>query len=140
MARGTLIEFAPECGGIGELTLPLPALQATAREKKPVALIRPPYMPYAPALRRAGLPLKQLLWITETNDDDARWASEQLLRDGAGAVLLWTDARDDRASPAARGGMRACARLRLPLAGMPSALIVRSASHRSASARHVTAD
>jgi hypothetical protein len=95
--RGTLIEFAPECSGIGEFSLPLPALQMTARAKKPIALIRPPYTPYAPALRRAGIPLKQLLWVTETNDDDARWAAEQLLREGAGAVLLWSDARDDRA-------------------------------------------
>src|SRR4051812_5418264 len=51
--RGTLIELSPECSGIGELTLPLPALQALARERKPIALVRPPYTPYAPALRRA---------------------------------------------------------------------------------------
>jgi hypothetical protein len=95
--RGTLIELAPHCSGIGELTLPLPALQSIAREKKPIALVRPPYTPYAPALLRAGLPLKQLLWVAESNDDDARWAAEQLLREGAGAVLLWSDARDDRA-------------------------------------------
>ena len=95
--RGTLIELAPACSGIGELTLPLPALQSLARERKPVALVRPPYTPYAPALRRAGLPLKQVLWVAEPNDDDARWAAEQLLRDGAAAVLLWSDARDDRA-------------------------------------------
>lgn len=95
--RGTLIELSPECSGIGELTLPLPALQCLARERKPIALVRPPYTPYAPALRRAGLPLKQLIWIAESKDEDARWASEQLLRDGAGAVLLWTEARDDRA-------------------------------------------
>jgi hypothetical protein len=95
--RGSLIELAPECSGIGELTLPLPALQALAREKKPIALVRPPYTPYAPALRRAGLPLKQVLWVAESKDEDARWAAEQLLREGTGAVLLWSDAKDDRA-------------------------------------------
>jgi protein ImuA len=94
---GTLIELAPECCGIGELTLPLPALQALARSEKHIALVRPPYTPYAPALRRAGLPLKQILWVAESKDDDARWAAEQLLREGASAVLLWSDARDDRA-------------------------------------------
>ncbi|MEJ1962942.1 MAG: translesion DNA synthesis-associated protein ImuA [Gammaproteobacteria bacterium] len=93
---GTLIELAPACSGIGELSLPLPALQRLASENKPIALVRPPYIPYAPALRRAGLPLKKILWIAESNDADARWAAEQLLRDGAGAVLLWSDAKDDR--------------------------------------------
>lgn len=95
--RGCLIELAPECHGIGELMLPLPALRALARDRKPIALVRPPYTPYAPALRRAGLPLRQLLWVAETKDEDAQWASEQLLRDGAGAVLVWSDVRDDRA-------------------------------------------
>lgn len=94
--RGSLIELAPECSGIGELTLPLPALQVVARERKCVALVRPPYTPYAPALRRAGLPLKQVLWLAESTDENGRWAAEQLLRDGAGAVLLWSDAKDDR--------------------------------------------
>ena len=93
---GTLIELAPTCAGIGELSLPLPALRALAVAKKPIALVQPPYKPYAPGLRRAGLPLKQLLWVTESRQEDAHWAAEQLLRDGAGAVLLWTETTDDR--------------------------------------------
>jgi hypothetical protein len=43
-----------------------------------------------------GLPLNLLLWITVDREVDARWAAEQLLREGAAAVLLWGSARDDR--------------------------------------------
>ena len=56
----------------------------------------PPHVPYAPALRRAGLRLHALLWIDAGRDEDARWSAEQLLRDGtAGAVLLWSPTGDE---------------------------------------------
>jgi hypothetical protein len=94
--RGALIELMPRCEGIGELTLTLPSLRSLAREGRSVALVRPPFVPYAPALRRAQLPLKRLVWIAEPDEGHALWAAEQLLRGGAGAVLLWCDVADDR--------------------------------------------
>jgi protein ImuA len=51
---------------------------------------------YAPALKRAGLRQKSLLWVHTDRDKDARWSAEQLLRDGnAGAVLVWSSIHDE---------------------------------------------
>ena len=59
--------------------------------------MHPPYIPYAPALLSAGLPLPCVLWIDVPDDEDAHWAAEQTLREGAaGAVLLWSQALADR--------------------------------------------
>src|SRR3546814_20319793 len=54
-----------------------------------VAVVAPPYLPYAPAWQAAGVDLRHL----EIIDADARnalWAFEQCLRSAAcGAVLGW---------------------------------------------------
>lgn len=95
---GALTEFITACEGIGELSLPMPALRSLCAQDYPVALISPPHIPYAPALKRAGIPLSRLLWIHVSSDNDARWAAEQILREGgAGAVLLWSDTHESRA-------------------------------------------
>ena len=111
---GALIEIAPACDGLGELRVTMPALKAWCTEGRTVAFVDPPYTPYAPALTRFGIPLTSFLWITATRDDDARWATEQLLREGAAAVLLWSAVKEDRAlrrlQLAAEAG-RACAYL-----------------------------
>jgi len=94
---GTLIEIIPACEGVGELSLCLPVLVALCREGRRIALVAPPHIPYAPALKRAGLVLESLLWVGADRDDDARWSAEQLLRDGnVGAVLVWSPTRDER--------------------------------------------
>ncbi|MFL6605694.1 MAG: translesion DNA synthesis-associated protein ImuA [Steroidobacteraceae bacterium] len=109
---GALIEIAPTCDGLGEISLALPALRSWCREGRNVAFVHPPYTPYAPALARHGLALDSVLWIAADRDEDARWAAEQLLREGAAAVLLWSANQEDRAlrrlQLAAEGG-RACA-------------------------------
>lgn len=94
---GALTELIPETSGIGELRLLMPALQALkANEHHPIVFIRPPYLPYPPALKRAGLSLSSIVRITPRTDDDARWAAEQTLRAGvAGAVLVWSDVDAD---------------------------------------------
>jgi len=91
---GSLIEITATTFGIGEFALIVPALKKIATQSKHVALVRPPHMPYPPALHGAGLPLKQLLWVTESAEPDALWAAEQLLREGAGAVAIWSDTND----------------------------------------------
>ena len=47
---GALVEIAPACDGLGELSLTLPALRSWCREGRSVAFVHPPYTPYAPAL------------------------------------------------------------------------------------------
>jgi hypothetical protein len=94
---GALIEIAPLCEGVGELSLCMPLLTTLCRDGRRAAFVSPPHIPYAPALQRAGLPLESILWVDATRDEDARWSAEQLLRDGqAGAVLLWSSTDDER--------------------------------------------
>jgi hypothetical protein len=114
---GTLIEIAPESDGCGELRLTLPALKSWCQDGRNVAFVRPPHIPYAPALARYGLTLSSLLWVVADRDEDGRWAAEQLLREGAAAVLLWSTVQEDRAlrrlQLAAESG-KACAFLYRP--------------------------
>ena len=54
-----------------------------------LALIAPPYLPYAPAWQAAGIDLG-VLHVVEASPRDALWAFEQCLRSGAcAAVLGW---------------------------------------------------
>jgi len=89
---GAVSELYPHGEGFGELSLLLPALRRIAcADARQVVLIRPPHIPYAPALVNAGLPLRRLMWLAPDTDEEAQWAAEQTLRAGAaGAVLLWT--------------------------------------------------
>jgi len=94
---GALTELIPLIEGIGEVDVLRSALKRLCDEKRHIVFVRPPYIPYAPALLRAGLPLPRVLWIDAAQDEDARWAAEQTLREGAaGAVLLWSPAVADR--------------------------------------------
>jgi hypothetical protein len=94
---GALTEFIPLIEGIGEVAVLQVALKRLCDEKRHIVFVRPPYIPYAPALLSAGL-LPRVLWIDAAHDEDARWAAEQTLREGAaGAVLLWSHAVADRA-------------------------------------------
>lgn len=104
-----LIELLPMVEGMGEVQLLLPVLKRVAAEARDIVIIRPPHVPYPPALEQAGLPLNRLIWIEATSDADAHWAAEQTLREGiAGAVLLWSDVSKDvavrRLQVAAREG------------------------------------
>lgn len=85
--------------GVGELSLALPLLARLTQAARPVALVAPPMLPYAPRLAAAGLQLDRVLVVEsdarQGKDRDAEaddlWAAEQLLRAGAGAVLLWIE-------------------------------------------------
>lgn len=83
--------------GVGELSLALPLLARLTQSGRPVALIAPPLLPYAPRLAAAGLRLAQVLVVEAGADADALWSAELLLRAGAGAVLLWTGRCDAQA-------------------------------------------
>jgi len=68
----------------------LPALAALTSAGHRIAWLAPPYLPYAPALRAAGVQLDHLTVVRPPGRRDALWAAEQALRSGAfHALLLW---------------------------------------------------
>jgi cell division inhibitor SulA len=76
--------------GVGELSLLLPALARLSQGGRWIAFVAPPYLPYAPALARAGVDLSRLLLIHPKSTQDGLWAVEQTLRAGTcAAVLTW---------------------------------------------------
>ncbi|TZF90437.1 DNA lesion error-prone repair protein ImuA, partial [Cognatilysobacter lacus] len=91
-----LNEVLVPCDGVGELELLWPLLaQATAGGGQ-VALIAPPYVPYAPAWHAAGVRLERL-HVVQADPRDGLWAAEQCMRSGAcTAVVCWPQTSDDR--------------------------------------------
>ena len=93
---GALTELMVAHEGVGEFTLLLPALAALTQQQQWVALVAPPYIPYAPALVNAGIALEKLLIINCDDYKDAYWATEQLLRSAVfSSVVLWTEKNTD---------------------------------------------
>ncbi len=89
---GSLIELLPRQPGIGELALLLPALRGATQ-----SWVAPPWIPYAPALARAGIALERLLVVQPERPGDALWALEQILRAGTSShVLGWDNGADMR--------------------------------------------
>jgi len=87
---GGLAELLCPTEGIGELQIVLPALAALTSAGHRIAWLAPPYLPYAPALRAAGVQLDHLTVVRAPGRRDALWAAEQALRSGAfHALLLW---------------------------------------------------
>jgi cell division inhibitor SulA/protein ImuA len=88
--QGALTEILIDRAGIGELRLLLPTLARLTHGERWLAFVAPPYIPYAPALRRAGVNLDHVLLIHPRARTDALWAVEQTMRAGTcGAVLAW---------------------------------------------------
>lgn len=93
--RGALTEILYPFDGVGELDLVLPAWRALLREET-LALVAPPYLPYAPGFAFARLPLERLLWI-DAPRERALWAAEQCLRAGClGGAAVWSTDADVR--------------------------------------------
>jgi cell division inhibitor SulA len=87
--RRALTELLLPADGVGELSLLMPTLARITGEGGTLALVAPPYIPYAPAWQAAGVDLAALQ-VIEAAPRDALWAFEQCLRSGAcGAVLGW---------------------------------------------------
>ena len=74
---GALIEFIAQREGIGELSVLLPALARLSRDERWIALINPPYIPYAPALFHAGIDLAKIVVIRATGTAETVWSMEQ---------------------------------------------------------------
>ncbi len=87
--RRALTELLLPADGVGELSLLLPTLARMTQAGMVVAVVAPPYLPYAPAWQSAGVDLRRLE-IIEADARNALWAFEQCLRSAAcGAVLGW---------------------------------------------------
>ena len=87
---GALTEILLPQEGIGELRLVMPALAQLSHEKRWVAWIAPPHIPYAPALAAYGIDLSRTLIVRPRATTDGFWAVEQALRSGTcAAVLAW---------------------------------------------------
>nr|WP_276569358.1 translesion DNA synthesis-associated protein ImuA [Halorhodospira halophila] len=87
---GTVTEIFHQQPAIGELQLILPSLAALSRRRQWLALVAPPYIPYAPGLAHAGVDLSRVLLIHPRAHEDHLWAIEQALRSGTcGAVVGW---------------------------------------------------
>ena len=85
-----LIEILPQHEGIGELRILGHALSRLTAQGLFLVWIAPPYLPYAPALRNAGIDLARLILVRTRSPQETLWASEQALRSNAcGAVLAW---------------------------------------------------
>jgi hypothetical protein len=92
---GGLSEIVLDRYGLGELRLLLPALRQRMEEggeRGWLIWIAPPFIPYAPALADAGIPLQRILVVRTSKLSEGLWAAEQALRSGqCAAVLLWSD-------------------------------------------------
>ena len=82
-------EILLDQNGIGELSLLLPGLAQLSRERR-IGWLSPPCIPYAPALKAAGLNPEHCLLIEASSDRERLWAAEQMLTSGAlAAVMTW---------------------------------------------------
>jgi len=87
---GALSEVLTPRLGCGELSLVQPWLARLTQAGGRVALLRPPLLPYAPALAQAGVVLSRVLVVTPESANAAQWACEQMMRSGGfSAVLAW---------------------------------------------------
>lgn len=94
--RGQLTEILIDREAVGELSLLMPALAALSHERRWIAWIAPPHIPYAPALAAWGINLTTMLLVTKRGMDRL-WAAEQALASGmCGAVLTWPGIVDFR--------------------------------------------
>lgn len=94
---GTIVELMPSDVGIGELRLLMPALARITRGERHVALITPPYVPFAPALAQQGVRLSHLLVVNARTPEDVLWSFEQVLRcKSFGAAIAWPAQAKDR--------------------------------------------
>jgi cell division inhibitor SulA len=89
-----LTEILLSADGVGEIDLLIPTFARLTQAGKPIVLIAPPYVPYAPAWQARGVDLRHVD-IIEAEPKHAVWAFEQCLRSGSCAAVLGWPARID---------------------------------------------
>jgi cell division inhibitor SulA/protein ImuA len=92
--RGNLTEILIDRGGVGEMSLLLPALARLSADGGWLALVAPPWQAHAPAWAAAGVALERLVVVHAGRQ--IGWCVEQLLACGGFAgVLAWPEAGID---------------------------------------------
>lgn len=95
--RRSLCELLVPADGIGEIALLAPLLARMTHDARPVVLVGPPYVAYAPAWQAIGVDLRWLV-VVHAQGRQALWAFEQCLRSAACAVVVgWPHEADARA-------------------------------------------
>ena len=77
--------------GIGEFRLLMPTLANLSQEENRwILLVKPPYIPFPPALNRAGVDLKQIIISQPKTQKDYLWVLEKALASqSCSAVIAW---------------------------------------------------
>ncbi|PCJ19958.1 MAG: hypothetical protein COB04_05065 [Gammaproteobacteria bacterium] len=88
-----LTEFLCARQGMGELSLLAPALRQLSQQGRWIALLNPPFIPYAPAWAACGVDLSQILVIHTDKEPDRLWALETLLASNTTSAALYWPAR-----------------------------------------------
>jgi hypothetical protein len=143
--QGQLIELLLDTPGLGELSLLAPALAAVSTEQRACVWVLPvqdgrrpaarfsaaPPLPYAPALRAAGIDPARCMYVQPATPRESGWSMEQALRaNHLGAVIGWLPESPQHGSDA---DFRILRRLHL-LAAQQRALVfvLRSTRHAPA--------
>lgn len=96
--QAALTELLVPNEGIGALQLLLPALARLSEQRRWIAWVAPPYIPYAPALASAGVDPSRVMLVHPRPGEDGLATVERCLRSGTcGAVLAWPMAGDGAA-------------------------------------------
>jgi len=92
---GAITELLDDGVESGSLRLLMPALVQLSHDRRWLAWIAPPQIPYAPGLAGMGLDLSRVLLVHPRPGRDLLWALEQGLRAGTcSAVLAWLAGTD----------------------------------------------
>ncbi len=94
----TIIELIHSDEGIGEISLLLPLISNLSNTSdKWVALINPPYIPYAPTMNTKNIDISKILIIKPQGHKEMLWAMEQTLRaKTCSAVIGWPKSINDK--------------------------------------------
>lgn len=89
--KNALAEMIAPRWGIGELQLLLPLMKSLTQQKQWILLISTPYIPYAPALVRAGVDIHYIVMVDPAlSNKDVLWSIEKALQtESCALVLAW---------------------------------------------------
>jgi cell division inhibitor SulA/protein ImuA len=84
-----ILEMVVPQPGIGELRLLLPLMRSMTQQRRWILWVSPPYIPYAPALERAGIDMNYVVVIqADHSHKDTLWSIEKALQSKACALVF----------------------------------------------------